>query len=186
MKLEVKTRGAAKKSEIKAIRRAGNIPAVLYVRGKEGETISIPGAEFTSLLRKVQSGRLSTTVFELGFENGVSRRAILKDIQYDPTSYKVIHLDFEELVEETKINVKVPIECVGIVDCVGMKLGGVLRQVIRHLRVRCLPQDVPAVFQIDIRNMALNDVKRLKDLDIPETVRPLINLNEVAIVIAKR
>jgi large subunit ribosomal protein L25 len=186
MKLQVSKRAVAKKSEVKAIRREGNIPAVVYIRGKEGETISVNGTEFNALLRQVQSGRLSTTIFELDEKGAHKRRAVLKEITYDPVSYQVIHLDFEELNDKNPISIKVPIELVGLVDCVGVKLGGVLRQVIRSLRVRCLPKDIPAFFQVDIRNMGINEVKRLSDLGIPETVRPLIDVNEVAVVIGKR
>ena len=87
----------------------------------------------------------------------------------------------------TPISIKVPIELVGLVDLRrGEARGAFLRQVIRSLRVRCLPKDIPAFFQVDIRNMGINEVKRLADLGIPETVRPLINVNEVAVVIGKR
>lgn len=186
MKLQVLKRGTLKKSEINKIRREGDIPAVLYVKGKETENILIKGAEFQSLLRTVAPGRLSTLVFTLVGENGKEHKAILKEIQYEPTSYRVQHLDFEELFSDQKVNVKVPIECTGVVDCVGVKLGGVLRQVIRTLRVRCLPKDIPNVLQVDVRNLALFESKRLKDLAIPESVMALADLNEVAVVVAKR
>lgn len=186
MKLKVSKRTAGSKREIKAIRRENNIPAIIYGCGKAGHTLTVNGAEFAGLLRQVEPGRLSTKVFELHTEDGKVHRVILKDIQYNPTNYAVIHLDFEELLDDVKVNVKVPIECTGIVECGGIKLGGVLRQVIRYLRVRCLPKDMPAFFQIDIREMGMADVKRLSDLTIPETVRPLADLHEVAVVIVKR
>lgn len=186
MKLNVFKRELIKKSESNRIRREGNIPAVLYIRGKSTESITIDGPEFSSLLRNVQPGRLSTTVFSLKDEKGKQSRAILKEIQYHPTTYKVQHLDFEELADDVKVTLNVPIECTGVVDCVGVKLGGVLRQVIRKLRVRCLPKDIPAVFFVDVKNMGQNDKKKLADLDIPQTVRPVANLSEVAVIIAKR
>ncbi|MBA3957219.1 MAG: 50S ribosomal protein L25/general stress protein Ctc [Parachlamydiaceae bacterium] len=186
MKLQMSKRSAARKSESKAIRRAGNIPAILYTQGKPGETVAVPNGEFQSLLRQVQPGRLSTTVFTLIDENGKERRAIIKEIQYEPTTYKVSHLDFEELHKDVKINLNIPIECTGVAECAGIKLGGVLRQVIRSLRVRCLPKDMPAVFELDIRNMANRESKRLSDLAIPKEVSPLANMNEVAVVIVKR
>ena len=80
----------------------------------------------------------------------------------------------------------IPIEFTGVADCVGVKLGGVIRQVIRGLRVRCYPKDMPESFTLDVKNMSMKDCKRLKDLDIPNTVRPLTDLNEVVVVIAKR
>lgn len=186
MKLQVFNRTGEKKGESKKLRAEGKIPAAIYVRGKPSETISIQGNEFTSLLRKVTPGRLSTTVFELVEDHGKARPVLVKEIQYDPTTYNVIHLDFEELFDDVKINAKVPIECIGILDCLGTKQGGVLRQVIRSVRVRCLPKDLPEYFQLDVKNLGIREVKRLSDLDIPQTVRPLADLKEVAVVIAKR
>ena len=57
---------------------------------------------------------------------------------------------------------------------------------IRHLRVRCLPQDIPSHFELDVRDLGIGQSKRLSDLEIPNTVRPLMNLKEVAAVIVKR
>lgn len=186
MKLQVLKRPSLKKSETRMIRQKGSIPAVIYVRGKVNETVAVNGVEFGSLLRSVQPGRLSTTIFTLHDESGKERRAILKDIQYEVTTYDVRHLDFEELFDDVQVNVKVPIEFIGTADCVGIKLGGVLRQVLRNVRVRCLPKDIPTVFRMDIKNLALYETKRLSDIAIPETVRALSDLNEVAVVIAKR
>lgn len=186
MKLKLQKRASLKKSETKSIRRSGHIPAVIYVRGQPTDNVSVEGAEFQAALRTVQPGRLSTTIFTLNDDKGKARRVILKEIQYAPTTYNIQHLDFEELFDDTPVSIKVPIECIGIADCIGIKLGGFLRQVIRTVRVRCLPKDIPLVFQVDVKNMALFDTKRLSDLEIPQTIRPLADLNEVAIVIAKR
>ncbi len=87
---------------------------------------------------------------------------------------------------DLRSNGKIPIECTGVIDCAGIKLGGVLRQVIRTLRVQCLPKDMPEVFELDIKALSMKDSRKLKELDIPSTVRPLVKLNEVCVVIAKR
>lgn len=187
MKLTMKKRSASKKGELTQIRREGNIPAVVYSRGNPGENVAVNGAEYGSIVRKLKAGCLSTTVFTLNGEDGKEIRAILKDIQYHPTTYDVWHLDFEELFDDVTVNVKIPIQCVGVVDCVGIKLGGVLRQVIRTLEVNCLPKDIPATgFELDIRDLAMRQTKRLSAIEIPAGVRPLADLNEVAVVIAKR
>jgi large subunit ribosomal protein L25 len=186
MKLKTIKRTAGSKGETNKLRREGYIPVVLYVRGKEGLTLAIETAEFASFLRSVKQGHLPTSIFTLVDENGSEHRAIVKDIQYDITNYAVKHLDFEELVDDQKVNIKVPIECVGMAECIGIKLGGVLRQVIRHVRVRCLPKDLPSFFELNVKELALKQTKRLSDLTIPENVRPLMGLNEVVAVIVKR
>ncbi len=185
MKLNVTSRKAANKSESNQLRRQGLVPAVIYKKGETSETIAIDAKEFSTLLRGVKPGHLATTKFEL-VEGGKARLAIIKDIQYNPINYDVIHIDFELLDEKIQINVNIPIEFTGVADCVGVKLGGVIRQVIRGLRVRCYPKDMPESFTLDVKNMSMKDCKRLKDLDIPNTVRPLTDLNEVVVVIAKR
>lgn len=186
MELHILKRKAEKKSEANRLRREGQIPAVIYHRSKEAETVSVSNDDFSAILRAVKQGHLPTTVFTLISEDKKSRKAILKDIQYNPTNYQVIHLDFEELMENVPVNVKVPVECIGIVDSIGIKLGGVLRQVIRHVRVNCLPKDIPNNFQLDVKEMEMADCKKVKDLNIPNNVRPLVNMNEVVAVIVKR
>ncbi len=186
MKLKVIERKADKKSEAKRLRRDGSIPAALYSKGKTADNIAVDRAEIEALIRSIPKGTLSTTIVTIVDEKGKERRAIVKDVQYHPTTYDILHMDFEELIDDVLVNINVPIVCTGIVDCVGIKLGGVLRQVIRTLKVRCLPKDIPRAFELNIASMGQLQSKRLADLDIPSTVRPLANLNEVAVAIVKR
>jgi large subunit ribosomal protein L25 len=187
MKLNVSKRNADKKSEAKQLRRNGMIPAVLYSQGKEGETIAICNNEFQKLLASIQKGHLPTTVFTLVDQAGKSRKAIIKDIQYAFTTYAVLHIDFEEVHEDVPVSLKVPIVYTGVADCVGIKLGGVLRQVIRYLRVKCLPRDIPKNFSLDVTQMKMKETKRLRDIALPEGVRALVtDLNSVVAVIVKR
>ena len=185
MKLSLSKRKIEKKSEKSSIRHRGNIPAIVYSKGKENHYISVNGNEFNALLRQIPQGHLPTTVIELAGE-GLSFRAIVKDIQYDPTTYNVLHLDFLELQEATPVNVNVPIRCIGADDCTGIKLGGFLRQVIRHLKINCLPKDMPKELVVDIKDLGIKQTKRVKDLVIPNAVTPLSAMNEVVVVIAKR
>lgn len=142
MNLTAKKRAEARKSEMKQMRRDGDIPAVFYAPGQTAESILVNGKEFETALREIQQGLLSTTIFTLNID-GKKHKAIVKDIQYHLTTYKVIHLDFEELKEDVPVQVKVPINCIGANDCVGIKLGGFLRQVIRTIKVECLPKQIP-------------------------------------------
>ena len=186
MKLSVKSRGAERKSESRTIRREGDIPAVIYGKGMENRSVAVNGADFGAALRHITKGHLPTTVFTLVGEDGKEMRAVVKDVQYHPTSYKILHVDLEALQDDVAISVNVPIECTGVAECSGIKLGGVLRTVIRRLRVKCLPKDMPAFFELDVRKLAMKGTKRLRDIALPANVQPLQDLNEVAVVIAKR
>lgn len=186
MKLNIQKRSAEKGSNINALRREGLIPAVFYSKSRQSENVSVSKAEFDAFMRQLKPGRLSTTKLTLTGEDGKERHSIIKDIQYDVTTYNVIHLDFEELVSNTKVRVNVPIECVGMADCQGIKLGGVLRQVIRHLRVECLPKDMPEFFNLDVANLEMRQSKRLRDIVLPQGLRAIADLDEVVAVIVKR
>lgn len=183
MKLNIKKRVGATKSELYQVRREGNIPAVLYSTGKTGEKITIEGVEFKAILRKLTPGRLSTTQFVL-VDGSQEHSVIVKEIQYHPTTYEILHIDF--MVLAGKVRVRVPVECVGVADCQGIKLGGFLRQVIRYAKVECSANAIPAAFSVDIRDLAIGDVKRLSDVEIPAGIRSLGKMNEVVVVIAKR
>lgn len=185
MKLAVKTRVSEKKKDIKDIRREGNVPAIIYSSKSQPEKLIVTGAEFKAVLRGMKPGELPTTVFTLS-DGKKERRAIIKDIQYHLTTYNVSHIDFEELVDDVPVCVKVPVNCIGVGDCVGIKLGGFLRQVVRHVEVECLPKNIPSEFLIDIKDLGIRQSKRLKDLAMPKGVKPLAKPEEVIVVIAKR
>ncbi len=185
MKLTMHKRIGEKKSDLKTIRREGNIPAIVYSSKSTAEKITLSGVEFSAILRGLKQGQLPTIVFSLT-DGNQTKKAIIKDIQYRLTTYIVSHIDFEELIEDVPVSIKVPVMCTGVADCVGIKLGGFLRQVIRHIKVECLPKNIPSEFQIDVRDLGIRQSKRLKDVKLPEGVRPLENLEEVIVVIAKR
>lgn len=185
MKLKMAKRLASKRSANNQIRREGNIPAVLYCRGSSNEVVSIDGVDFSEALRKMPSGRLATTKFTL-VDGTKEIPVIVKEIQYHPTTYQVIHLDFEVLSKDVPVNVSIPLEFSGVADCPGIKLGGFLRTVIRQVRVCCLPEKIPSAFVIDVKELSIGQSKRLSAIAMPEGIRPLTSLNEVAVVIAKR
>jgi large subunit ribosomal protein L25 len=185
MKLNVQLRASTKKGETKTIRREGKIPAILYSTGQANQQLSLDAAEFNAILRQMKNGRLPTTVFFLTID-GKEKKAIIKDIQYQLTTYQVSHIDFEELMSDVSINVKVPIQCIGVADCAGVKLGGFLRQVIRHVKVECLPKNIPEEFVVDVKDLGIRQSKRLSDISMPNGVKPLAKMDEVVVVISKR
>jgi len=185
MKLTIKERSPGKKREPKRIRRDGDIPAVMYSREMEPKPLVVKGDDFGSALRNIPKGRLSTTVFTLVDESGKEHQALVKGVQYHSTSYEIEHLDFEVLSPDVPVKVKVPIECTGVLDCVGVKLGGFLRLVVRSVQVLCKPGDIPASFEVDVTNLGLNKFFKVSDLNIPDTMTRL-EKDTVAVVVAKR
>lgn len=185
MKLSVFPRTTGKKSEPKKNRREGHVPGVLYGIGQPNQNICVSNEELQAILRNMKAGLLATTIFEL-HEGQKKLKAIIKEVQYHPTSYAVTHIDFAMISDEKPVTVNVPIQAVGVADCPGVKLGGFLRQAIRSIKVKCLPKHIPQEFVVDVRDMNIGQAKTLSDLTIPDNVTPMAKMNEVVMVVAKK
>lgn len=193
MEFIVTGRTPGKKSETKRIRREGNIPAILYSLGEKGEEVVVDGIAFKKVLNTIERGSLSSMIFTLVAKDkkflahqGKHVRAIVKDIQYNITTYEVIHLDFEALHDDVPVNLNIPIKLTNILECPGVKLGGALRQMCRHMKVRCFPGKIPPFFEIDTLDLQVGQSKKLDCISIPEGVKPMEDLKAVAVVIARR
>jgi large subunit ribosomal protein L25 len=185
MKLAYLSRTTGKKGETNKIRREGGIPAVLYGKNRSVESIYVEKEEVDGLLRNMKPGLLATSVLEL-HHGGKHLKVLVKEIQYHRTSYAIEHIDFITVDEKTPVSVNVPIQIVGAGDCVGVKLGGFIRQAIRTLKVSCLLADIPQEFTLDVRDMEITHAKRLSDIAMPSGVKPIGRLNEVAVVVVKK
>lgn len=185
MKLTAAKRKGKTKGETNKIRREGDIPAILYGNKIENQNVSVNGSEYRAILRSVKQGGLSTTMFELELD-GKKLKAIVKHVQYHPTTYEILHLDFLLLDDHKEVNIKVPIRFTGKDACAGVKQGGVLRQVIRNVKVRCLPKKIPVEFFLDVKDIGMMGSKKLSELSLPEGVVPVANMSEVVAIVAKR
>ncbi len=146
MKLTLAKRTGSTKGEIKKIRREGNIPAVLYGSGSSVEKVFVKGDEFNAILRNLKQGLLPTTLFDLELE-GKKYQAVIKDIQYNAATYAVEHIDLFLLFQrQARLRQCADSDSRESLNVPGIKLGGTLRQVIRSLKVACLPHQIPSEF----------------------------------------
>ncbi len=182
MQLTVETR---EERNNKKIRREGKIPAILYAGGKKGEEIVVDGNAFKKILNTTPTGTLSSKIFQLEL-NGKQRQAIVKDIQYHVATYNILHLDFEELFDAVPVTLNIPVRCINVAHCAGVKLGGILRHTIRQLKVRVLPKQIPDSFELDVGDMQIGHSKRLSEIVLPDGVKPMDNLDTVAVLVARK
>jgi len=185
MKLAVHKRTTGKKGETNKLRREGNIPGILYGQNEDGTPVYVKADEVKAILRNMKPGLLATTVFELAL-GSKKHKAIVKDVQYHVATYDLVHIDFAEVFEDKPVTLNVPLQLVGVADCAGVKLGGFLRQVIRSLKVSCLPKHIPQEFTVDVRELGIGQAKTLADIAIPSNVRPVAKLTEVAVIVGKK
>lgn len=137
------------KAASKALRNAGQVPCVLY-GGDSVLHFSAPELAFKGI---VYTPNVYTATIEL--EGGKSYTAILQDIQFDPVSDKLIHIDFYQLHDDKEITIEVPIQITG--SSPGVMAGGILRVVNRKLKVKALPSKLPDFVPVDISGMEMGN-----------------------------
>lgn len=183
--LDIRPRAPQNRGRTRRGRELGRIPAVVYGGKTPALSVEFELAQFVKIQNRVRPGHLSTARFSLQGE-GEPRLALIKEIQYHPVSYAVLHIDFELLHEHLDISVKIPLDFAGVEECSGVKQGGFLRQVIRAVKVRCLPGDIPESFTLDVRDLGIKESRKLREIEFPPRVTPLAPLQEVAVVVSKR
>lgn len=146
------------KKATRALRKAGNIPCNLY-GGKETLNFYAPLAEFRKLVYTPDF-----RVAEINL-NGNKYRAFIKESQFEPVKDAMLHLDFQELVDDVKVKVHIPLKLNGTPK--GIILGGRLEAPFRKLTILALPKDIPNTIEIDVTDMGLGDVKRIQDIQLP-------------------
>ena len=136
------------KVSTKAARNAGLVPCVVY-GGEQPVHFTAEEKAFKGL---VYTPNVHTVAIEL---NGKVVEAILQDIQFDPVSDKILHIDFYQLDATKEITMEVPVKVVG--NSKGVMAGGVLRLNQRKLKVRALPANLPDFVEADITELEMGN-----------------------------
>lgn len=153
-KREISTKGA-----VKQLRRDGFIPGVLYSKGNEGiifyaDEIALNKLVFTS----------ETSIIQLAIEGEEPHGCIIKDVQFDPVTDKIVHIDLQGITLGEVLQLEVPISYIG--TAVGVKNGGVLQEQLHKLEIECLPRDIPQNIEVDVTELQIGDSIRASDLNL--------------------
>jgi len=178
--LTIRKRDGIGKGPAKRLRRSGQVPATLY-GGAAPVNIAVTPKD---VLRLIHGHEGSTQLFRVSFEGGKDgKMVIIRDMQFDPVSESLIHVDLQEVAMDRAIQVSVAIHHVG--ESVGVKDSqGILEMVLREVRVSCLPGNIPEYLEADVTNLAIHDVLTVKDLKCPEGVRILNDPNQAVVTVA--
>ncbi|TVR76122.1 MAG: 50S ribosomal protein L25/general stress protein Ctc [Chitinophagaceae bacterium] len=156
IKIEGSLRKDLGKSATKEVRRAGNIPAVIY----GVDTIvhfAAPALAFRDLIYTGDFHKVDISV------DGKNYEAILKEVQFHPVTDKVIHVDFQLLVEGRKLITHIPVRLKGIP--VGVKTGGKLITKLRKVKVKAVPADLVDELTIDVTPLKLGKSIKVASID---------------------
>ncbi|MBI5037917.1 MAG: 50S ribosomal protein L25 [Candidatus Kerfeldbacteria bacterium] len=153
-------------ARVKALRRDGTVPAVVYGSKRKSTNLSLTATDFEVAYRKAgKSGLIDLSVGE-----GAPLKVLVHEIQHDPVTGKPLHVDFYEVDMAQKTTADVELHFIGTSKAV-KELGGVLMKALTTVTIECLPQHLVQHIDIDISNLnSFDDVIRVSDIPLPTGV----------------
>lgn len=153
-KREISTKGA-----VNQLRTSGYVPGIYYAKGSDPINLSVLASSLKPLVYTSETHIVNLTV-----DDDQNLKAILKNVQFDPVSDKIIHCDFQGISADQTIELEVPIAITG--QAKGVRDGGVLSHSIHKVLVSCLPAQIPDHITLDISNLELGKAIHVKDINI--------------------
>jgi large subunit ribosomal protein L25 len=150
-----------------ALRRSGEVPAVLYGHNLEPQAIATDAKTLQKVWR--QAGR--SHLVDLAIGSAKARKVLIRDLQIDPRTMNPIHADFFAVNLQEKIAVDVPIVTTGDAPAVTDLKVGQLLQTLATLKLECLPGDIPAQISVDVTGLTeVDQAIHVRDLALPDGV----------------
>ena len=152
---------------VRALRRTGQVPGVLYGHRVEPLSLSLE----TRTLERVWRRAGHSNLVDLAVDGGRARKVLIREFQTDPRTTKPMHADFFAVNLREKLVVEVPLIPVGDSPAVSEEKIGMLQQLVNTLKVECLPGDIPAQLTVDVSSLLTVDSGvHLRDVSLPEGV----------------
>ncbi len=180
--LEATPRTEVGKQAAKRARRGGFIPAIIYGHGMKPLSLQLNLKAFRQTL---QTKAGENVVLDLKVEGVTLKEStcLIKEIQHNPVTDEITHVDFTVISLTEKIEVKVPVVVEGAEDAPGIKEGGVLDLILHEIEVECLVTDIPEKITVNVKGLKINDSISVGDLAIPSGVTCLLPAEEVVVAV---
>lgn len=170
LSIEVQPRDQIGSGAARRLRREGIVPAVVYGGGKETVSISVDSRVLRDLFREAGSDNAVFLLKLAGADR--QRHCMVHEIEVDPITQKILHVDFLRIDLTEKVKVMVAVELTGVPDGVRNE-GGILDTVLREVEVECLPTVIPRQLEADVTELIIGQHVEAGDLVLPEGVELL-------------
>jgi len=152
----------------KRLRCAGWVPGIVYGAHTQPVTVQVKDTELAKVLHSAAG---ENVLVGLEIAGAARRLALVREVQHDALTGRVLHVDFHELKADEKFTTTVTVEAVG--EAAGVKNGGVLELAMHQLRVRCLPKDLPAKITVDVSHLEIGNAIHVAEVKVPSGVELL-------------
>jgi len=161
------------------LRRKGLVPGIVY--GGTAEPVNIQ-LDHKDLMQKLTNEAFHASILTLDLE-GEKQPVLLRAFNMHPYKSQVLHVDFQRVVRDRKIHVKVPLHFVNEDKAPGVKeQGGVINHVMNELDVRCFPDDLPEYIEVDLGGLTVGHSVHVSDLKLPKGVEAVLHRGEDPVV----
>ncbi len=156
-------RMTGKRTDLKAVRRAGKIPGVYYLHEEANIPIQVDALAMRPVVYTSEAH-----IINLKLDDAVERKCILREVQFDPITDRITHFDLVGLRAGEKIRLEIPVLLTG--TAIGVKEGGIVQHTLHKIEVECLPSDLPEHISVKIDDLHLGDAVKIGDLEMPNLV----------------
>jgi large subunit ribosomal protein L25 len=162
--LPVERREAAGSRAARRLRRAGNVPGIVYGGGEDPIPFQVDARELRHALQHAGA------VLELSIDGSGSTPVVVKELTRHPVTGETTHIDVLRVRLDQAISATVVLDLVGAENAPGVKEGGVLEQVARELTIEALPGDIPDAVHHDVSGLQIGDTVTLEAVSPPRGV----------------
>lgn len=175
---EAQEREKTGRGEARALRRAGQVPAILYSKKTKPVSFSIPANEIS---REYFKGAFRSKVIEIKI-GSKSYHALARELQMHPLTEAIEHADFLQVEASDVISVAVPVTIIGRERSIGLKRGGNLNIVRHTVKLLCSPGNIPNNITVDVTEATIGDSIHISEVNLPEGVKPVIQDRDFTLV----
>jgi large subunit ribosomal protein L25 len=161
------------------LRRIGKVPGIVY-GGNEGPmNIEL---DHKALFQSLRNEKFHASILSLKLGDA-SQEVLLRAVNMHPFKLQVQHVDFQRVVKDKKIHMKVPLHFVNAENSPGVKdQGGIVNHVLNELDIVCLPDDLPEFIEVDLSNLTVGHSIHARDVPLPNGVELALHKDENPVV----
>ncbi len=181
IEFKAKPRKQTGKGACYKIRQSGLIPGILYGTSKENWVILLEKKPTEKNLKELKGHSVIANLILEDNGNSQTYKTIVKEIQYNPITKDILHIDFNLIRSDKPIVMQVPLNFTG--ECPGVKEGGILEHHLWELKVEALPDRIPDSINVDISTLAIGKSLFVKDIIISEEIKILTDLDHALVTV---
>lgn len=170
--LNCNTRVKSSRHDAGRIRRMGKVPGVLYGERVKNLLFEIGEMELSrEIVRQGEHGVVDVNI------DGTTHRALIKEVQKDPVTHKILHIDLEDINPDKTVQTSVPIHFINEEKVA--QSGGILQKEKSSVKVQCKASELPKCINVDLRNLKFGDVLKLSNIELASEITIMEDINTV-------